>query len=246
MPKRKRRRTKAQRRRLIQQRVTIAAAGIAAMVFVFHEVPWLLLGLLLATAVGATVWALKRVDRRARDGDRAWREQDRRMAMERSMTAIDAMSWQDFEHYIAELCRRDGCTNVRVVGGSGDLAADILGNMPDGQRLVVQVKHYAPHRTVPSGDMQKFVGMAFAEHHADVAVFVATCEYSTAARSLATKHNIVALNRDLFGSWNNGARLDSLLPLGGAGSGPSRTGKTGRGTRPPRTKPTNRRTREAR
>ncbi|MDQ1024675.1 HJR/Mrr/RecB family endonuclease [Streptomyces umbrinus] len=54
-----------------------------------------------------------------------------------------------------------------MVGGSGDLAADVVGNLPDGRRLVVQVKHYAPNRTVPSGDMQKFVGMAFAEHNAD-------------------------------------------------------------------------------
>jgi restriction system protein len=141
------------------------------------------------------------------------------MELERSMTAIDAMTWQDFEHYVAELCRRDGCTNVAVVGGSGDLAADILGNMPDGRRLVVQVKHYAPHRTVPSGDMQKFVGMAFNEHHADVALFVATCEYGKAARDLAIKHQIVALNRNLFGSWNSGAPLESLLPLSGTGGG---------------------------
>ncbi|MGW0731790.1 restriction endonuclease [Streptomyces sp. NPDC002851] len=245
MPKRKRRYTKAQRRRLVRQRVTLAAVAVTAIVFVFYQTPWLLLGLLFASAAASAGWALWKIDRRARHGDRAWREQDRRMALERSMTAIDAMSWQDFEHYVAELCRRDGCTNVTVVGGAGDLAADIIGNMPDGRRLVVQVKHYAPHRTVPSGDMQKFVGMAFSEHLADVAVFVATCEYTAAARTLATKHNIVTLNRDLFGSWNNGARLDSLLPLGGTGSGPARTRKTARGTRTPGTKPKNPPTREA-
>lgn len=111
---------------------------------------------------------------------------------------------------------------MSVVGGAGDLAADILGCLPDGRRLAVQVKHYAPHRKVPSGDMQKFVGMAFAEHKADVALFVATCEYSRDARQLALKHNITALNRDLFGSWNSGAPLNSLLPLSGAGAGPGR------------------------
>ncbi|MEU9371719.1 restriction endonuclease [Streptomyces avermitilis] len=147
------------------------------------------------------------------------------MELERSMTAIDAMTWQDFEHYVAELCRRDGCTEVSVVGGSGDLAADVVGRMSDGRRLVIQVKHYASHRTVPSGDMQKFVGMAFNEHHADVAVFVATCEYGKAARDLALKYNIVALNRNLFGSWNSGAPLGSLLSLSGAGGGiPRRRG----------------------
>ncbi|WP_323187573.1 hypothetical protein [Streptomyces sp. NBC_01275] len=67
--------------------------------------------------------------------------------------------------------------------------------------------------------MQKFVGMAFNEHHADVALFVATCEYGKAARDLAVKHQIVALNRNLFGSWNSGAPLESLLPLSGTGGG---------------------------
>ncbi|WP_406303719.1 restriction endonuclease [Streptomyces sp. NBC_00885] len=208
-----------QRRREIRRKTGLTAGGVAAALFVLWEYPWLFLGSVGAVAVGVMGWLVLQAHRRERDGDRAWRAKDRRMDLERSMTVIDDMSWQDFEHYVAELCRRDGCTNVTVVGGSGDLAADILGQMPDGRRLVVQVKHYAAHRTVPSDDMQKFVGMAFAEHHADVALFVATCEYGKAARQLATKHNIVALNRNLFGSWNSGAPLSSLLPLSGAGGG---------------------------
>ncbi|MFG2381231.1 restriction endonuclease [Streptomyces avermitilis] len=219
MPKRKVRRTKAQRQRELRQRAGTAAAGIAAVLFVLWQSPRLLLGIAGAGTVGIAAWLLWKAHKRERAGDRTWREQDRRMELERSMATIDAMTWQDFEHYVAELCRRDGCANVAVVGGSGDLAADILGNMPDGRRLVVQVKHYAPHRTVPSGDMQKFVGMAFNEHHADVALFVATCEYGKAARDLAIKHQIVALNRNLFGSWNSGASLESLLPLSGSGGG---------------------------
>jgi restriction system protein len=67
--------------------------------------------------------------------------------------------------------------------------------------------------------MQKFVGMAFNEHHADVALFVATCAFGKAARELAARHNVVAFNRNLFGSWNAGAPLESLLPLGGRGDG---------------------------
>lgn len=226
MPKGKgRRTTKAQRKRELRQRALLAVTGLAAMLFILWQSPWLLLGVTAVCAVGVTAWVLWRTHQRERVGDRAWREQDRRMELERSMTAIDAMTWQDFELYVAELCRRDGCTEVSVVGGSGDLAADIVGRMPDGRRLVVQVKHYASHRTVPSGDMQKFVGMAFNEHHADVAVFVATCEYGKAARDLALKHNIVALNRNLFGSWNSGATLGSLLSLSGAGGGmPRRRG----------------------
>ncbi|GAA0599115.1 restriction endonuclease [Streptomyces crystallinus] len=195
---------------------------LALSLFVLWQYMWVLIAFVVATVVSAGGSLLWRTHRRERGGDRIWREQNRRMELERSMAVIDAMGWQDFEEYVAELCRRDGCTKVMVVGGSGDLAADILGDLHDGRRLVVQVKHYAPHRKVPSGDMQKFVGMAFAEHHADVALFVATCEYSGSARQLALKHHIVALNRDLFGSWNSGAPLPSLLGLSGAGAGPDR------------------------
>lgn len=222
MPQRKRQTSKARRQRLLRRRTGTAAAVLAVSLFVFWQYMWLLIALVVATILSTGGLLLWRAHRREQEGDRTWREQNRRMELERSMTAIDAMGWQDFEGYVAELCRRDGCTKVLVVGGSGDLAADILGYLPDGRRLVVQVKHYAPHRKVPSGDMQKFVGMAFAEHHADVALFVATCEYSGSARQLALKHHIVALNRDLFGSWNSGAPLSSLLGLGGTGAGPER------------------------
>ncbi|NEA55338.1 restriction endonuclease [Streptomyces sp. SID13666] len=222
MPKRKGRRSKAQRRRELRQRAAVASGGVAVVLFALWQIPWIVLEVAVAGGGGAACWFGWRAHRRERAGDQVWREQNRRMELERSMVAIDAMSWQDFEHYVAELCRRDGCTDVFVSGGSGDLAADVIGRMPDGRRLVVQVKHYAPHRSVPSGDMQKFVGMAFAEHHADVALFVATCAYGKAARDLAVKHNIVALNRDLFGSWNSGAPLTSLLPLSGTGGGPPR------------------------
>ncbi|QXE35520.1 restriction endonuclease [Streptomyces sp. GMY02] len=219
MPKKKGRHTKAGRRREFRQRATLAVVGLAAALLILWQAPWVLLICLGVGSAGVVCWFLWNAHQRELAGDRVWREEDRRVELERSMTAIDAMRWQDFEYYVAELCRRDGCTDVAVVGGTGDLAADIIGRMPDGRRLVVQVKHYAPHRKVPSGDMQKFIGMAFKEHHADVALFVATCTFGKAARDLALRHNVTALNRNLFGSWNAGARLESLLPLSGTGEG---------------------------
>ncbi|WP_449340784.1 restriction endonuclease [Streptomyces canarius] len=35
------------------------------------------------------------------------------------MAEVDALSWQEFEAYVADLCRRDGCTRVVVSGKSG-------------------------------------------------------------------------------------------------------------------------------
>ncbi|WP_443041426.1 restriction endonuclease [Streptomyces sp. B21-083] len=43
------------------------------------------------------------------------------------MAEVDALSWQECETYVAELCRRDGCTKVVVSGKSGDLGADVVG-----------------------------------------------------------------------------------------------------------------------
>lgn len=228
MAGRKKRRSRLQRRREVKQRAVLATVIISGLIFVLWQSAWLLLAILGVAALTAVGWALRKAHQRERAGDRAWRAQNRRMELERSMAAIDTMSWQDFEHYVAELCRRDGCTNVTVTGGSGDLGADVIAALPDGRRLVVQVKHYAPHRYVPSGDMQKFVGTAKLEHKADVALFVATCPFGKAARDLAVKHDIIAINRDLFGAWNSGAPLESLLPLNGAGDGPRRKRNTRR------------------
>ncbi|WTL28850.1 restriction endonuclease [Streptomyces sp. NBC_01498] len=178
-----------------------------------------LLGLAVAGGAGALGWWLWRTDRLVRHRDRNWREQDTIRAGHRSLAEVDAMSWQEFERYVADLCRRDGCTDVEVSGRSGDLGADVTGFLPDGRRLVVQCKHYAPHRYVPSGDMQKFVGTAWLHHEADVAVFAATCPFSKAALDLAVRHGILAVHRDLLGQWNTGTRLQALLPLNGTGQG---------------------------
>ncbi|MEV0279501.1 restriction endonuclease [Streptomyces sp. NPDC050610] len=171
-------------------------------------------------AVGGAGWGLWRAHALARSADLRWRAGEEHRARELSMTAVDALSWQEFERYIAELCRRDGCTKVVVSGKKGDLGADVIGYLADGSKLVVQCKKYAAHRTVPSEDMQKFVGTARLEHQADVALFVATCgAFTKDALALALRQNVVAMHRDLLGAWVKGATLQSLLPLNGSGGG---------------------------
>ena len=39
------------------------------------------------------------------------------------MAEVDPLSWKEFETYVAERCRRDGCTKVVVSGKSGDRRA---------------------------------------------------------------------------------------------------------------------------
>ncbi|WP_443033380.1 restriction endonuclease [Streptomyces sp. CS62] len=54
--------------------------------------------------------------------------------------ADDALTWQEFETYIAQLCRRDDCREVVVSGKSGDLGVDVVGLLADGRKLVIQAK----------------------------------------------------------------------------------------------------------
>ncbi|MEU8351787.1 restriction endonuclease [Streptomyces sp. NPDC048845] len=222
--RRRRRRLKKKTRRQLQGWGAVVA--LAAMVWVAGRwsVVWpLLVALLAAAVVGGAGWALLRAHRRAVGQDRAWRAMEEARARELSMAEVDALSWQEFETYVAELCRRDGCTKVIVSGKSGDLGADVVGYLADGRKLVVQVKKYAPHRSVSSQEMQRFVGTARLEHGADVALFVTTCRsFTKAALGLALRQDIVALHRDLLGSWVKGAHLETLIPLNGSGGGTKR------------------------
>ena len=138
----------------------------------------------------------------------------RRPELQSLMAPIDVMGWKEFEHYVAELCRRDGCTDVEVRGGRGDLGADILARLRDGRRLVVQCKRQASHRSVGSSEMQQFIGTARPEHKADVALFVVTCRFTKDAVGLAARHGVTIMSRELLAAWNAGTKLQALLQNG--------------------------------
>jgi restriction system protein len=182
-----------------------AAAGIAAYLRAWH----VLAGIVAAAAfVVAVVVGFRWI----RSGIRnASRSRQRRIA--RSLAAVDAMDGTAFEHHVAALCLRDGCTQVRVSGGAGDLGADVTGRLPNGRFLVIQCKRYAPDRSVGSPDMQRFVGTARPVHHADVAVFVASCRFTGPARDLARGQRIVPVDRELLGLWMSGTHLTSIIAM---------------------------------
>lgn len=222
--RRRRRRLKKRTRRRLQGWGAVAAVAAVVWVVGHWSVVWpVLVSVLAVAALGGAGWPLLRAHRRAVGQDRAWRVEEEARARELSMAEVDALSWQEFETYVAELCRRDGCRDVVVSGKSGDLGADVVGYLADGRKLVVQCKKYAPHRSVSSQDMQKFVGTARLEHGADVALFVTTCRaFTREALGLALRQDIVALHRDLLGSWVKGAHLETLIPLNGSGGGTKR------------------------
>ncbi|GGZ72703.1 restriction endonuclease [Streptomyces subrutilus] len=116
--------------------------------------------------------------------------------------AVDA---DGFEHTVAALCARDGCTPVEVVGGAGDLGADVIATTPDGLRVVIQCKHYAEDNRVGSQDLQRFGGTCFAVHEADVAVVVTTSSFTAPALDYAASCGIVCLDGTDLATWTESA-----------------------------------------
>ncbi|MEU9253694.1 restriction endonuclease [Streptomyces sp. NPDC048270] len=112
--------------------------------------------------------------------------------------AVDA---DGFEHAVAALCARDGCPQVEVVGGAGDLGADVIATTAEGLRVVIQCKHYGEGNRVGSQDLQRFGGTCFAVHEADVAVVVTTSAFTAPAAEYAAACDIVCVDGDALAAW---------------------------------------------
>lgn len=181
------------------------AAGVAAFLRAWHT----LLGI--AAAAGIVI-VLAVGLHSLRDGvRRGLRRGPSRRDLARAMAVVDAMDGPEFEQHVAALCARDGCTDVRVDGGAGDLGADVTGYLPDGRLTVVQCKRYAPDRSVGSPDMQRFIGTARPVHGADTAVYVTTCRFTAPARELALSQAIVLVDRDVLREWMRGTPLTTIV-----------------------------------
>lgn len=116
----------------------------------------------------------------------------------------DALTPEGFEEAIAALCERDGCSAVDVVGGAGDLGADVVAVTPDGRRVVIQCKHYGDSHRVGSQELQRFGGTCFTVHEADVAVLVTTSDFTTPAVEYAHRCGIVCVDRETLQAWTEG------------------------------------------
>ncbi|CAL9514803.1 restriction endonuclease [Streptomyces albus] len=210
----------ARRRKAARRRSAVAAIVATAVLLTAlrpEARPYLLAAALL-TAAGAAGWWLWRKDRLTREQDRRWRQADRISAGRRTLAEVDAMTGTEFEELVAQLCRRDGCTEVRRVGGSHDNGADVVGRLPDGRSMVIQCKRYTPSSTIASREMRDLLG-ARVHFGADLAVFVTTTRFSRPSEKFAVQHGILAVHRDHLGLWNSGASLQSLTEVNGAGQG---------------------------
>ncbi|WP_093799637.1 restriction endonuclease [Streptomyces sp. Wb2n-11] len=115
-----------------------------------------------------------------------------------------AMDPDTFERAIAELCERDGCVEVQVVGGAGDLGADVIAITPDGRCVVIQCKRYGPANKVGSQDVQRFGGTCYAVHGAQVAAVVTTGEFTEPAAEYAEQCGILCIDHQALTAWAGG------------------------------------------
>jgi restriction system protein len=116
----------------------------------------------------------------------------------------DALDADEFEQAVAELCERDGCSDVEVVGGAGDLGADVTATTADGRRIVIQCKRYCDTNKVGSQDLQRFGGTCFTVHEAQVAIVVTTSDFTAPAAEYAEQCGILCVDREALRAWSDG------------------------------------------
>lgn len=122
----------------------------------------------------------------------------------------------EFEQAIAALCERDGCSSVEVVGGAGDLGADVLAVTPDGRRVVIQCKRYCATNRVGSEELQRFGGTCYTVHEADVAALVTTSDFTAPAAEYAEQCGIVCVDRQALQAWSDGTGPEPWAAVDGS------------------------------
>ena len=193
-PARTRRRTPPRRWSATGTAIVLLLAVWLVQWLVAH--PFMALGLLGTVGAGAAAWGTARV----------------RLAIRLQRHAVGRLSGRDpqrmspgeFEEFLAALCRRDGCTQVEVVGGAGDLAADVLYTDPYGYRGLIQAKKYKPGNAVGSGDVQKVNGTYREAHGCAHAAIVTTSSFTQAAREFAGHLGMPLVAGDRLARWARG------------------------------------------
>ncbi|MFE9258581.1 restriction endonuclease [Streptomyces sp. NPDC006879] len=121
---------------------------------------------------------------------------------------------REFEHRIAQLLNFDGFTIERWNGGAGDLAADIVCRLPDGddRRAIVQCKHTSdPWTNIGSGVIQQVSGARQA-HEAELPIVVTMGAFTKPAATVAKKLNVLLVNGSDVLQWAlGGMRVLDLL-----------------------------------
>lgn len=148
-------------------------------------------------AFTAVVWAGRR-------GHRWWSVRRVRADVPISIRAYETATPAQFEQQIAALCQRDGARDVQVVGGAGDLAADVLLTTPRGERMLIQAKRYQAGNNVGSEHVQRVNGTYRDFHHCQRAAIVTTSDFTRAAYTAAEHVGIRMYDNTRLARWASG------------------------------------------
>lgn len=124
----------------------------------------------------------------------AWPRIGRFFSAAPTLDVLRALTPTRFELAVGDWLRTCGYRDVRHTGGAGDLAADLTCRDARGARVVVQCKRYRAGCAVTSPEMQQFIGMIYAHHHADYGIYVTTSTFTRPASVLAQQHGIRLLD----------------------------------------------------
>ncbi|WP_055696505.1 restriction endonuclease [Streptomyces silaceus] len=116
------------------------------------------------------------------------------------------MGPRQFEHFLADLCRRDGCRDVTVVGGANDHGADVLYTDPSGRRGLIQAKRHRHGNGVGNPAVQVVNGTYRDAHHCHHAAIVTTSHFTVPARQFAHQVGIELVDGRRLHAWMRGQR----------------------------------------
>jgi restriction system protein len=174
---------------------------LAVLINLVTHVPAVGIPLLLAACAGVVVYVVRRFRRAEQRRLEYARQAQLYDVQSREVARYHALGPTEFEHAIAYLCQRDGCTDVIVSGGAGDLGADVIATAPDGRRIVIQCKRYGPTNKVGSPDMQRFGGTCYSYHRAHIAVMVTTSTFTRQAAGYAATQGILLYGEQELAGW---------------------------------------------
>ncbi|MFC7568856.1 restriction endonuclease [Actinomadura namibiensis] len=121
------------------------------------------------------------------------------------LEVVDRMTGTQFEEHIAELLRRDGFTDVRVLGGAGDRGADITARDPDRKPVAVQCKRWS--KPIGAPEVRNFIGALNATYDGHRGVFVASSGFTRQAAEEAALCGLLLVDRPHLARWLTGTPI---------------------------------------
>ncbi|MFJ8042524.1 hypothetical protein ACIRBX_18750 [Kitasatospora sp. NPDC096147] len=173
----------------------LMAAAVASVLAVSLAVSWLsrqLVLLALLLVVGALIGT---VTGRARVLARR-REFAARVAQLRHGGRFLAMTPEAFCRALAELCRRDGCTAVTVLGPAG-----VLATVPDGRRLLLRAAWPDARTRVGPAELPEPAGSA----RSDLTALVTPGRFTEAASARCAEEGLRPVDQRALSLWADDA-----------------------------------------